>query len=155
MLLHCFCFQANISPQFKLTGCHARWPKQIMLHISRCAVTRQTQWDNTHAFSSLQSWLISKSLFLTSSDSDDLFEKGKKCWRARQYALRKHFSQFFSEVNIKVTKGQQRSNLAKQNMLSEVCHYLRNFQRQEVSEKARMLFEYHQTKVAPGLLTRV
>ena len=33
--------------------------------------------------------------------------------KARLKALRKYFGQFFAKVNIEVTKGQQRSNLAK------------------------------------------
>ena len=47
--------------------------------------------------------------------------------KARRKSLRKYFGQFFAKVNIEVTRGHQRSNLAKFNISSETYHYLRNF----------------------------
>ena len=49
--------------------------------------------------------------------------------KARQKPLQKCFCKFFVRVNIGVTRGHQRSNLAKCNISPEMGHYLRNFYR--------------------------
>ena len=64
------------SRQVKITV----WPKQVMLHISRCALTRQTLWHQSHVSSSVLSKFIGKKCTATrwrhNVTSDDL-SKGK------------------------------------------------------------------------------
>ena len=51
----------------------------------------------------------------------------KKQKKARLKSFRKYFSQLFAKVNIQITIGHGRSNLAKSNIFPETCNYLRNY----------------------------
>ena len=64
--------QVSIWPQVTVMW----WPDYAMLHITRCVVTRHTQWDHAHVSSSCQSWVIvkKKKLVVTSGAPDELHE---------------------------------------------------------------------------------
>ena len=50
---------------------------------------------------------------------------------------RKCFSHFFAHANIEVTRGHQRSILAKRHFIfPEICHYLRAYYRYQAAEKS-------------------
>ena len=57
---------------------------------------------------------------------DVVAKNGKMRSEVRQKSLRKYLG-VFSKVNIEVTGGQQRSNLAKIHISYDMHHYLRNY----------------------------
>ena len=62
--------------------------------------------------------------------------RGKKRSIALNEYIRKCLSRVFAQVNIEVTRGHQRSNLAECNIIfSEMYHYLRAYYRQQAAEK--------------------
>ena len=56
----------------------------------------------------------------------DAGARNNNAFETRQKSLRKYCDTFFATVNVGVTRGHQRSNLAKFRISSETCHYLRN-----------------------------
>ena len=54
-------------------------------------------------------------------------EKPKSAFGSSSESITKVFHSIFSEVNMKVTRGHQGSNLAKFHISSEMCHHLRKY----------------------------
>ena len=44
------------------------WPRWVILHISRCVLTRQAQWHITHDSTSILCEVIDKNIFVTCND---------------------------------------------------------------------------------------
>ena len=66
-----------------------KWPgltKEVVLHISRCVMTRQTQWHVTHGPNSILWWVIDVNVFVTCDDTNVM--TSYDLYRGHQLAVR-------------------------------------------------------------------